>query len=98
MWDPPSRHPKTTIKISEGPNINILHNSGTWDTILAIVEGRRENVFPLSFVEEVREKPGCEWACNPVVGWSSGTLPTMVQILVLTPFPGFIPGFSGVMR
>jgi hypothetical protein len=40
----------------------------------------------------------CDWACSPMVGRSSGTLPTRVQILVLAPFPGFIPGFSGVMR
>jgi hypothetical protein len=39
-----------------------------------------------------------EWACSPMVEWSSGTLPTRVQILVLAPFPGFILGFSGVMR
>jgi hypothetical protein len=38
----------------------------------------------------------CEWACSPMVGRSTGTLPTRVQILVLAPFPGFIPGFSGV--
>jgi hypothetical protein len=32
----------------------------------------------------------CEWACSPMIGRSSGTLPTRVQILVLAPFPGFI--------
>jgi hypothetical protein len=31
-----------------------------------------------------------------MVGRSNGTLPTRVQILVLAPFPGFIPGFSVV--
>jgi hypothetical protein len=30
-----------------------------------------------------------DWACSPMVGRSSGTLPTRVQILVLAPFPGF---------
>jgi hypothetical protein len=39
----------------------------------------------------------CEWACSPMVGRSSETLLTRIQILVLAPFPGFIPGFSGVM-
>jgi hypothetical protein len=29
-----------------------------------------------------------DWACNPMVGQSSKTPPTRVQILVLTPFPG----------
>jgi hypothetical protein len=29
------------------------------------------------------------WACSPMVGRSSGTLPTRVQILVLAPFPRF---------
>jgi hypothetical protein len=38
------------------------------------------------------------WAFSPMVGRSSGTLPNRVQILVLAPFPGFIPGFSGVIR
>jgi hypothetical protein len=40
---------------------------------------------------------GRKWACNPMVGRSSGTLPTTVQILVLKPFPEFISRFSGVM-
>jgi hypothetical protein len=39
-----------------------------------------------------------EWACTLMVGLSSGTVPTMVQILVLAPFTGFILGFSGVMH
>jgi hypothetical protein len=39
-----------------------------------------------------------DWVCSPMLGWSSRMLPTRVQILVLTPFPGFIPGFSGVIR
>jgi hypothetical protein len=30
-----------------------------------------------------------DWACSPMVGRSSGTLPTRVQILVLAPFLGF---------
>jgi hypothetical protein len=30
-----------------------------------------------------------DWACSLMVGWSSGTLPISVQILVLAPFPGF---------
>jgi hypothetical protein len=30
-----------------------------------------------------------DWACSPMVGRSSGMLPTRVQILVLAPFPGF---------
>jgi hypothetical protein len=46
------------------------------------------------------------WVCffpliSFVVQWygqSSWTLPTRVQILVLAPFPRFIPGFFGVMR
>jgi hypothetical protein len=29
------------------------------------------------------------WTCSPMVGRSSGTLPTTVQILVLAHFPGF---------
>jgi hypothetical protein len=33
-----------------------------------------------------------------MVGRSSGTQPTRIQILVLALFSGFIPGFSGVMR
>jgi hypothetical protein len=37
-----------------------------------------------------------DWTCSPMVGRSSGTLPTRVQILVLAPFPGF-PGFTDVM-
>jgi hypothetical protein len=32
-----------------------------------------------------------------MIGRSSGTLPTMIQIRVLAPFPGFISGFSGVV-
>jgi hypothetical protein len=39
-----------------------------------------------------------DWACSPMVGRSSETLPTRVQILVLAPFHGFILGFSSVMR
>jgi hypothetical protein len=30
-----------------------------------------------------------DWACSPMVGRSSGTLPTRIQILVLAPFTGF---------
>ena len=40
----------------------------------------------------------CELACSPMVGRSSGTLPTRVQILVLAPFPGIFLGFTGVTR
>jgi hypothetical protein len=32
---------------------------------------------------------GCDWACSPMVGRSSGTLCNRVQILVLAPFPAF---------
>jgi hypothetical protein len=39
-----------------------------------------------------------EWACTPMVGRSGGTLPTRVQILVLAPFPEFIPRYSDDMR
>jgi hypothetical protein len=31
----------------------------------------------------------CDWACSPMVGRSSGTLPTRAQIPVLAPFTGF---------
>ena len=40
----------------------------------------------------------CELACSPMVGRSSGTLPTRVQILVLASFPGIFLGFTGVTR
>jgi hypothetical protein len=30
-----------------------------------------------------------DWVCSPMIGRSSGTLPTRVQILVLAPFLGF---------
>ena len=40
----------------------------------------------------------CELACSPMVGRSSGTLPTRVQILVLAPFLGIFLGFTGVIR
>jgi hypothetical protein len=36
-----------------------------------------------------RVKVCCNWACSPMVGRSSGTLPTRVQIIVLAPFPEF---------
>jgi hypothetical protein len=35
----------------------------------------------------------CEWASGPVVGLSSGTLPTMVQTLVIAPFLEFFQNF-----
>jgi hypothetical protein len=41
-----------------------------------------------SQANETNKQEG-EWACSPMVGWSSETLPTRVQILVLAPFYGF---------
>jgi hypothetical protein len=37
----------------------------------------------------VKDGITCDWACSPMVGRSSGTLLTRVQILVLAPFPRF---------
>jgi hypothetical protein len=37
----------------------------------------------------VNHQSNGDWACSPMVGRSSGTLHTNVQILVLAPFPGF---------
>ena len=39
-----------------------------------------------------------ELACSPMVGRSSGTLPTRVQILVLASFLGIFLGFTIVIR
>ena len=39
-----------------------------------------------------------ELACSPMVGRSSGTLPTRVQILVLASFSEIFLGFIGVTR
>jgi hypothetical protein len=39
--------------------------------------------------EKTEEEARSDWTCSPMVGQSSGTLPTRVQILVLAPFPGF---------
>jgi hypothetical protein len=36
-----------------------------------------------------------DWACSPMVGRSSGTLPTRVQILMLAPFSWI---YSGIFR
>jgi hypothetical protein len=33
-----------------------------------------------------------------IIVWSSGTLPTRVQILMLAPFLGIFSGFNSVMR
>ena len=40
----------------------------------------------------------CKLVCSPMVGRSSGTLPTRVQILVLAPFPGIFLRFTCVTR
>jgi hypothetical protein len=45
--------------------------------------------YRLFFLDNVYDYS--DWACSPMVGRSSGTLPTRVQIMVLAPFPGLIP-------
>ncbi|CAN6196470.1 unnamed protein product [Urochloa humidicola] len=48
----------------------------------------------LSSTYTVKKPLSGELAYSPMVGRSSGTLPIRVQILVLAPFLGFLPGFN----
>jgi hypothetical protein len=45
--------------------------------------------FFVQLLSLINSHQPCDWACSPMVGRSSGTLLTRVQILVLAPFPGF---------
>jgi hypothetical protein len=64
----------------------------SWSWALSLI---MRNVFGRNNSSSFGNK---KYDCSPMVGRSSRTLTTRVQILVLAHFPGFIPGFSGVMR
>ena len=54
--------------------------------------------FGLCILLYRRRRPCCELACSTMVGRFSGTLPTRVQILVLTFFLVIFLEFTGVTR
>jgi hypothetical protein len=89
---------KFCLKKLRNSNVFALENSTSYPHQKKVVSNLSLRLLTLCYIHHGRKLRQMWLACSLMVGRSSGTQPTRIQILVLALFSGFIPGFSGVMR